>query len=97
MTTPASAERSLLHVRVHPRARANAIGAWRGTVLAVSVTAAPTDGRANRAVAALLAKALGVPPSAVELVQGATARDKHFRVGALTLDQVRARLHGSQP
>ena len=39
-----------------------------------------TEGKANKAVAELLAKHLGVPKSKVALVGGATARTKRFRV-----------------
>jgi uncharacterized protein YggU (UPF0235/DUF167 family) len=46
----------------------------------VRVTAAPEDGKANAAVIALLAKALGVPRSALAIVRGATARDKIIRL-----------------
>ncbi len=67
-------------MRVQPKARRNEIveqpdGGWR-----VRVTAAPEGGAANRAVIALLADALGVAPSRLELVRGATSRDKLFRV-----------------
>ncbi|WBL37578.1 DUF167 family protein [Tepidiforma flava] len=57
----------------------------------VRVRAAPADGAANAAVAALLAKALGLPGREVVLVQGAASRVKVFEVG-LTLEQVAARL-----
>ena len=40
-----------------------------------------TEGKANKAVAALLAKHLGVPKSQVAIVGGATSRTKRFRVG----------------
>ena len=78
-------------VRVQPRARRNEVavqadGSWR-----VRVTAAPTDGEANRAVIGLLAEALGVAPSRVELVLGAASRDKLFRIerGPVTLPSPR--------
>ncbi|AZG44918.1 DUF167 domain-containing protein [Gordonia insulae] len=38
------------------------------------------EGRANKAVAELLANHLGVPKSKIALVGGATARTKRFRV-----------------
>ncbi|MFV8230123.1 DUF167 domain-containing protein [Mycolicibacterium fortuitum] len=38
------------------------------------------DGKANDAVTKLLAQHLGVPRSRVELISGATARLKRFRV-----------------
>ena len=82
---------ALLPVRVQPRAHRTAIEGWRGEALAVRVAAAPTEGRANRAVIDLLADAFGLPASAIELVSGARGRDKLFRVGALTADDLRAR------
>jgi uncharacterized protein YggU (UPF0235/DUF167 family) len=46
----------------------------------VKVRAKPQDGAANAAVAALLANALGIAPSRLDLVRGATAREKVFRI-----------------
>jgi uncharacterized protein YggU (UPF0235/DUF167 family) len=39
------------------------------------------DGKANEAVIKLLAEHLGVPKSRLELISGATARIKRFRMG----------------
>jgi len=73
-------EAVLLHVRVQPKARANAVKGWHGDTLRVSVTAVPEDGRANRAVIALLAETFDVAPSSINLVRGAASRDKWFRM-----------------
>jgi uncharacterized protein YggU (UPF0235/DUF167 family) len=62
----------------------NAVMGWRGETLRVSVTAPPEGGKANRAVIALLAEELAVPPSSISLVRGATSRDKWFRLPAGT-------------
>lgn len=67
-------------VRVTPKASRNRIAVEDGTIR-VYVTVVPEGGKANAAVVKLLAKALGVPKSRLELVRGATARDKVFRVG----------------
>ena len=45
-------------------------------VLRLRVAAVPDQGKANAAAVALLAKALGVPKSAIRLVAGETARSK---------------------
>jgi uncharacterized protein len=70
----------LLHVRVQPKARANAVKGWHGEALRVSVTAAPEDGKANRAVIELLAETFDIAPSSINLVRGAASRDKWFRL-----------------
>lgn len=48
--------------------------------LKVRVRAVPDKGAANAAVLKLLAKSLGVPKSALELVSGQTSRVKAVRV-----------------
>lgn len=72
-------ERGLLALRVTPNAGAEALSIEDGQLRA-RVTAVPEDGRANKAVVALVARALGVAPARVELVRGATARDKVLRI-----------------
>ena len=50
--------------------------------LKVRVRAVPEKGRANAAIEALLAKALGVPKSAVAVEKGETQRIKTVRISA---------------
>lgn len=66
-------------LRATPRASRNQLSCEDGQ-LRVQVTAVPEDGRANKAVAELLAEALGVAKSRLTLIRGATARDKVFRL-----------------
>jgi len=87
-------EGGLLAVRVVPRAGRDEVVGWQGDALRVRVAAAPEAGRANRAVAALLAEVLGVPRASVELVKGATARDKLYRIVGRSLSELRARVGG---
>jgi uncharacterized protein YggU (UPF0235/DUF167 family) len=49
-------------------------------VLKARVRAAATEGEANAALTALLARAAGVPPRSVALVSGATARIKRLTI-----------------
>ena len=79
-----------LRVRVQPRAGANAIDGVRGGALVVRVTAPPADGRANDAVRKLIARRLRVGVTRVEIVRGASARDKLLRVHGLSEDRLRA-------
>lgn len=82
----------LVRVRVQPRAARDEIVGWRADALGVRVTAPPVEGRANAAVAALVAGALDLPPSAVQVVRGERGRDKWLRVAGLTPAEVRTRL-----
>lgn len=66
-------------LRVTPGARRVALVIEEGAMRA-AVTAAPEDGKANAAVAELLARALGVAKSRLTLLRGSTARDKVFRL-----------------
>ena len=64
-----------LALRVTPGARSEGIELADGRVL-VRVRAKPHEGAANTAVLALLARALDVAPSRVEMLRGATSREK---------------------
>ena len=68
---------SALAVRVTPRAGRNRIAEVLsdGTVK-IQLTAAPVDGEANARLIAFLAKVLDVARSNIEIVAGATGRDK---------------------
>lgn len=82
---PAEAIRALvdgegrLALRVTPGARREAIEI-EGARLLVKVRARPEDGKANVAVADLLAAALGIAPTRITLLRGATSREKQFRI-----------------
>jgi uncharacterized protein (TIGR00251 family) len=77
---------------VQPRASRDEITGWREGALAVRVTAPPVEGEANRAVSALLARALGVRASSVSVIQGERGRNKLVRIAGLDPAEVRARL-----
>lgn len=83
---------TLLRVRVTPRAARAAITGWRDDVLQARVTAPPVQGRANEALIRLLATALAVAPSRLQVVAGAASREKTVRVDGLSDAEVRARL-----
>ena len=87
----------VVKVRVQPRASRDAIVGWREGTLRLRVTAPPVEGEANRAVAALLARALGLAPSTVSVVRGERGRDKLVRIAGLTEVDVRSRLASLSP
>ncbi len=81
-----------MRLRVGPRAaRAGIVGryadGWK-----VRVTAPPERGRANDAVLSLVADALDVPATELELVSGHSSRDKVVAVSGLPHDVVEQRL-----
>jgi uncharacterized protein (TIGR00251 family) len=71
-----------IRVRLQPRASRNELKGWTedpaggDRVLQVRVTAPPVDGKANKALIALLAKEFKAPKSKIKIVQGETSRDK---------------------
>lgn len=76
-------------VRVIPRAKRTRVGGEREGRLLVRVAAPPVDGKANAAVIAAVAEALGVPKRSVEIVRGEAARDKVLRVTGIAYDDPR--------
>jgi uncharacterized protein (TIGR00251 family) len=79
-------------VRIHPRAKRNAITGRLGDELKLSLTAPPVDGRANDACIEFLANLLKVPRSSVTIASGETSRRKVIRIKGLSADEVRRRL-----
>ena len=78
-----------LRVRLTPNARRDAVTgvaadqdgvAW----MTASVTAVPEDGRANKALIKMLAKAFRMPKGAVAIVRGSASRNKTLRLTGRT-------------
>jgi uncharacterized protein (TIGR00251 family) len=79
-------------VKVHPRAKKNAITGELGDALKVSLTAPPIDGKANEACTEFLAKLLKVRRSSVTIASGQSSRKKVIRAAGVTAEEVRKRL-----
>ena len=79
-------------VKVHPRARKNAITGVVGEALKLALTAPPVEGRANEACIAYLAEFLNVARSSVTIAAGDSSRQKLIRVAGLSAAQVEAKL-----
>jgi uncharacterized protein (TIGR00251 family) len=90
-----------LRVRATPGAAHEGIAGRRGNALRVAVPAPPERGKANKAIANLLARALHVRAGQVTLQSGEGSRDKLFRIDGLTLERARAILgtliEGTEP
>jgi uncharacterized protein (TIGR00251 family) len=85
-------EGAVFKVKVHPRAKKNAITGEIGDLLKLSLTAPPVDGRANEACVKFLSDALGVSRLSVAIIAGESSREKVLRVSGLSAEQVRAKL-----
>ena len=79
-------------IKVHPRAKKNAITGEIGDALKISLTTPPIDGRANDACIEFFAKLLKVPRSSVTIASGQTGRNKVIRVAGLSVEELRERL-----
>ena len=82
----------LLPVHAQPRSRRNAVVGVQAGRLKVAVTAAPEKGKANEAIVRVLADALGIKASQIELAGGASARHKKFRVSGLSAAELEQRI-----
>jgi uncharacterized protein (TIGR00251 family) len=82
-------------VKVHPRAKKNAITGEIGDALKVSLTAPPLEGRANQTCIEFFAKLLKVPRSSITIASGLTSRNKVIRITGVTGQFVRERLNES--
>ena len=82
----------LIRVRGAPGSHRDAVVGLHGDSLKIAVRAPAERGRANKAIARVLARALGVPPGQVELCRGRTHKEKQFRIHGAKLDQVKDRL-----
>lgn len=79
-------------VKVHPRAKKNAIAGEVGDALKLALTAPPVEGKANEACIRFFSELLDVPRSSVTIAAGETGRQKVIRVNGLTAAEVEKRL-----
>jgi hypothetical protein len=79
-------------IKVHPRAKKNAITGELGAALKLSITTPPIEGRANEACIEFFAKLLKVPRSSVTIASGLSSRNKVIRVAGVGAQYVRERL-----
>ncbi|MEZ6093028.1 MAG: DUF167 family protein [Pirellulaceae bacterium] len=74
----------LLHVKAFAGARNNQIRGVENGRLKIAVTQVPEKGKANKAIATLIAKTLGIAKGRVQLVAGETNSMKSFLVTDLS-------------
>jgi uncharacterized protein (TIGR00251 family) len=79
-------------VKIHPRAKKNAITGELGNALKLSLTTPPVQGRANEACIEFFANLLKVPRSSVTIASGHTSRQKVVRVSGFSAEEVRKKI-----
>lgn len=79
-------------IKVHPRAKKNAVVGEIGDALKLALTAPPVEGKANDACIRFLSELLEVPRSSITIAAGETSRLKVIRVHGLSAEDIRLRL-----
>jgi uncharacterized protein len=82
----------ILPVRAQPGSRKNELRGEHEGMLKVCVTQSPEKGKANKALAELLAKTLGIKKSQVELLAGETSHHKKFLIRGIAIQDLAAKL-----
>lgn len=80
----------VVRVRATPGARENGVRGEHGGALKVSVTQPPDKGKANEAIVAVLAEALGVKKSQIELLSGAASREKRILIRGVSPERLQS-------
>jgi len=79
-------------VKVHPRAKKDAITGALGDALKLSLTAPPIEDRANEACIEFFARLLKLPRSSITIASGQSSRLKIIRIIGITAAEFRAQL-----
>jgi len=90
-----TAEGWVIAVHVQPGAKRSGAAGLHGGALKLRIAAPPVEGKANDALIAFIAGALGVPRRAVSVVKGASSREKRVLVADASADP--ARLLAAEP
>ena len=80
---------AIIAVKAVPGSSRDKIVGVLGDCLKVTASAAPEKGKANAAIAAILAKALGVDKRSVEIIAGQTSPRKEFRIASMSAQKIR--------
>ncbi len=79
-------------VHVQPGAKTTSCAGVHGDALKIRLHAPPVDGKANQALIAWLAKTLGCPQSAIELIRGQTSRRKTLSINTDNAEAISCQL-----
>ena len=81
-----------IHIKAVPGESRSQVAGVLGDRIKVRVAAAPEGGKANKAIAEVLAGALGVRPGAVTLLTGPTSPEKTWFVQGVSAEAARGAL-----
>lgn len=82
----------ILPIRAQPGAKRTGVRGEQNGMLKVAVVQAAEKGKANTAVTNLLSKALSLRKSQLELISGATSRNKQFLVREIGREELARRI-----
>lgn len=83
---------AVLAVKAVPGSSRDRVAGVLGDCLKLAVSAPAEKGKANAAIAELLAKTLGLKKTAVKLIAGQTSARKEFSITGLSADEIRRKL-----
>ncbi len=84
-----SSNGTVVRIRAQPGASRTGITGEYDGALRVAISTAPERGKANKAIAQVLADAFGLSKTAVELISGTTSRNKKFLLSGKSVTSVR--------
>ena len=79
----------LISVHAQPGAKKSAVAGLHGESLKIRVAAPPVEGKANAALTAFVAGALGLPRRSVRIVKGESSREKLLLIADTAADPAR--------
>lgn len=85
----------VITIRAQPGARRQGIVGAHGDALKIAVTQPPEKGKANDAILTALCKTLGLRRSQIELVSGATSRQKRVAIRGVSAAELRQRIEAA--
>ncbi len=86
------ADGTVLALHIQPGAKRSGVCGMYGDAVKIAVKSPPVDGKANRTLCEFVADKLGVPTNAVQLISGATGRDKRLRIAGKPPEEVKTAL-----
>ena len=80
--------KTVIRVKLLPKSSRNQVVGREGDLFKVKVVAPPVEGKANKALVALLAAKLRVPKGAIEIISGKSSRLKSIRIDGLSEEEI---------